>query len=108
MVSRVGLMDRRIIFLQLSRVQQPDGGFQDTWIPQFTCWGSHNMTSGREEPMADQPMETINMKVRIRYRPGITSAWRLEIDGVMYDIQAVLTYGRREFLDLLTTEIPSP
>jgi SPP1 family predicted phage head-tail adaptor len=62
----------------------------DTWVSQFTVWGSIEPLSGREYLSASEFRAGITSSVRMRWREGIDTGMRIVCDGTVYDIVAVL------------------
>ena len=56
--------------------------------------------AGREFVAAGALQSELTTKIRIRYRPGITSADRVTHDGKVYDIASVIDYrsARRDLV----------
>lgn len=92
---------------QLVTVERQQGGFDelgqplpDTWAPLFTCWAEVAPLTGREYLAAQAAVSEVTAKIRMRYRPGITSQDRVIHEGTTYGIESVIDVrsGHRELV----------
>lgn len=72
----------------------------DTWAPLFTCWAAVEPLTGREYLAASAAVSEVTARIRMRYRPGITSQDRVIHSGTTYGIEAVIDVrsGNRELV----------
>ena len=95
-----GDLDQRVTLERFTSEQMDDGQMVDTWAPLATVWAAVEPQAGREFVAAGAMQAELTTKVRIRYRPGITSADRVTHDGKTYNIASVIDYrsARREMV----------
>lgn len=78
-----------------------------SWSTVATVWAAIEPLTGQERFLraADQFYAENQVRIRIRYRAGVTAKMRVvDADGEIYDIQAVLDRdGRRRELVLMCT-----
>lgn len=89
------------------RVQgfDPIGQPIEGWDDVATVWAAVEPLRGREYLAAGAMQSSVEVRIRMRYRPGITSAMRVAFDGDVYDIKAVIEVNtRREELQLMCTK----
>ena len=104
---RAGQLDQRVT------VERLQGGFDelgqplpDTWAPLFTCWAAVEPLVGREYIAAQAAMSEVKLKIIMRYRPGITPADRVNHNGQVYGIEAVIdVHSSRRELHLMCKAI---
>jgi len=87
---RAGTLDKRV---QIdSRVEADDEAGEPivTWTPFATVWGAIEPQRGREFVTEAQPHAQGDVRIRIRYLPGVQEKMRASCAGVLYDVQAVL------------------
>lgn len=104
-----GKLDRRVTILARSDTQDAIYGTQSvTWTPLATVWAEvRDMIPSRGERLADG-VEIANRpcRVRMRYRSGITSGMRLQVEGrELRIITQPAELGRREGLELIAEEL---
>ena len=96
---KAGQLDQRVT------VERQQGGFDelgqplpDTWAPLFTCWAAVLPLQGREYLAASAAVSEVTARIRMRFRPGITSQDRVIHDGKVYGVEAAidLRSGNRE------------
>lgn len=62
----------------------------DTWADVATTWMSIEPIRGREFFSAEQVQSAVDVRIRMRYREGITSKMRIVVAGVPYNIVSVI------------------
>ena len=96
---KAGQLDQRVT------VERQQGGFDelgqplpDTWAPLFSCWAAVEPLTGREFIAAAAAVSEVTAKIRLRYRPGVLGTDRVNHDGQVYGIEAVIDVhsSRRE------------
>jgi SPP1 family predicted phage head-tail adaptor len=72
----------------------------DTWAPLFTCWAAVEPLVGREYLAAAALVSEVTARIRMRYRPGITSQDRIIHEGKVYGITSLADVhsSRRELV----------
>ena len=95
-----GDLDQRVTIERFTSEQMDDGQMVDTWAPLATVWAAVEPQAGREFVAAGALQSELVVKIRIRWRAGITSGDRVLHDGRVYDIQSVIDYrsARRELV----------
>ena len=95
-----GALNQRVLIERFTSEQDELGQMIDTWTPLATVWAAVEPQAGREFIAAGAAQSELTTKVRIRYRPGITSGDRVTHDGRTYNIQSVVDYRsqRRELV----------
>lgn len=62
------------------------------WLPIVNTWAAVEPLAGREYIAAAAIQSEVTTRVRLRYRPGITSADRVNHEGRVYNIVSVIDY----------------
>src|SRR5689334_20690008 len=90
---RAGKLRHRVTIQSLvagSPQQKPSGEPDVAWTDLVTCWASVEPLKGRELFAAQEHHSEIEVRIRIRYRSGISSAMRVVFEGKYYNIAATL------------------
>lgn len=95
-----GTLDQRVSLERFTASQDELGQPIEAWSVLATVWAAVEPQAGREFIAAGAAQTELTTKVRIRYRPGITSADRVSHEGRVYDVQSVIDYrsARRELV----------
>lgn len=64
----------------------PDGA----WADYITVWASVEPLNGRELFAAQEHHSEVTHRIRIRYRDGVTADMRVNFEGVIYSVGAVI------------------
>ncbi|MBK8773118.1 MAG: phage head closure protein [Rhizobiales bacterium] len=98
-----GLMDQRITLQAPSASVDSLGQRVETWATVVALWANVQPLRGREFFAAGAINSEAQVRVRIRYRAGVTAAWRVLWKGVPHAIVAepVDVNGGRHTLELL-------
>ena len=100
-----GKLRHRVTIQQLvagSPQQLPNGEPDVTWTDYLTVWAFVEPLKGRELMLAQQMQSEVDVRIRMRYRSGVTAAMRAVYASVNYDILAVIDPDlRRVELELL-------
>lgn len=98
----LGKLTHRVVFQQRQSAPDAFGQGDITWVDAFTTWAEVLPLRGREFFAAAQVQQEHSIKVRIRYRPGVTETMRLVWQGRAYDITgAIQLQGGREWLEIM-------
>nr|WP_132452323.1 phage head closure protein [Paraburkholderia sp. BL8N3] len=62
----------------------------DSWVEAFTVWGSIEPLTGREFMTAAEFRPGVTTRIRVRWRNDLDTTLRVNHDGVLYNIDAVL------------------
>ena len=88
---RAGQLDQRI------SVERLQGGFDelgqplpDTWAHLFDCWAAVEPLTGREYLAASAAVSEVTARIRMRFRPWMTSTDRVIHNGTVYQIESVI------------------
>lgn len=97
---KAGQLDQRVTVERYTSTEDELGQPIEAWAPLFTCWAAVEPLNGREFFAASTTLSETTTRVRIRYRPGLTVVDRINHDGVLYDIQAIINpkSGDRELV----------
>ena len=85
-----GTLDQRIV------LQAPQSGFDpigqplEGWEDFATVWAQVSPLQGREYLAAGALVSAVETRIRLRYRPGVTSAMRVLHGSDVYGIEAVI------------------
>ena len=66
------------------------GGVIESWQTVATVWAEIHPLSGREFIAAQSTQAGVTTRITIRHLPGVTAAMRVNHDGTLYNIRAVL------------------
>ena len=101
----IGDLNKRITLQYPSRVSDSMGGFTVTWVDATTAWAAIWPVSATEQIQAAQQVITITHKIRIRYRSGIESSWRVKFGDRYFSIVSIINPNERNrMLDILCKE----
>lgn len=97
-----GRLNRRITVQQQSSVQDEVGQPVQTWADHANLWADVRTQGGLEAIKAGGVTSTVRVSMRVRYATNVTAGMRVLLDGIAYNITAVLPdeAGRRH-MDLL-------
>lgn len=87
-----GQLTERVTIQRVQSGADEIGQPYSTWLTLGTTWASVEPLVGREYFAAGGAQSEVTTKVRMRYRPGITSADRLIHEGKLYGITSVIDY----------------
>jgi SPP1 family predicted phage head-tail adaptor len=95
---RAGKLRHRVTLQSLtagSPQQTASGQPDESWADEATIWASVEPLRGRELFAAQEHHSRVEVRIRLRYRAGITAAMRVSFDGRYYNIVAVLDREER-------------
>lgn len=95
------MLDKRISLLVPSTAQDAAGQLLESWSLHLEVWANVRFPSGLATVRADAEVREVRASARIRYRDGLPDGMRALIDGMPYRISAMLTVGRRQWIDLI-------
>ena len=95
-----GRLDQRVTIERVTYTQDPMGGMTEEWAPLATLWAAVEPLNGREFFAASTTLSETTTRIRIRYRPDLTVIDRINHNGVLYDITAIINpkSGDRELV----------
>lgn len=78
------------------------GAVETFWEYVTTVWAAIEPISGREMLLAEQVQSGVNTRIIVRYRNEIDASMRAKHNGVIYNIEAVISDpdSGREYLTL--------
>lgn len=83
---RSGQLDQRVTVERLVQGVDEIGQPVDSWLPIFTAWAAVEPLVGREFIAAQAAQSEVSTRIRLRYRPGVTSADRVIHEDRTYNI----------------------
>ncbi|MDI1342409.1 phage head closure protein [Polaromonas sp.] len=92
---KTGSLDQRVTVERLSVGVDEIGQPYSIWAALVTVWAAVEPLSGREYIAAMSAQSEVTTRIRLRYRPGITSADRVNHEGTLYNITSVIDYKSR-------------
>ena len=93
---RSGRLRDRLLLQSKTLTRDAYGGATVTWSDEATVWGSIEPLSGREWLAQQQLQSEVDVRIVIRYKTGVTTAWRVKHESRYYDILAVLNADMRD------------
>lgn len=85
-----GPLDQRVTLERLEEGQDEIGQPITAWVPVFATWAAVEPLSGREYFAASAALSEVTTRIRLRYRPGITPADRVNHESKLYGITSVI------------------
>lgn len=85
-----GKLDQRVTVERFTSTVDDWGTPIESWAPLFTCWASVEPLVGREYIAAQALQSEVTARIRMRYRPGLTSQDRVIHEGTTYGIESVI------------------
>lgn len=102
---KAGWLRHRITLQTKSTTQDTYGAEQDVWTDEATVWASVEPLRGQEYFSSKQMQAEETTRIRIRYRSGITPAWRVIFGDRIFNIKSIINPQERNiFLELMCEE----
>ena len=79
-------LNKRITLQQPTRAADGMGGFTVSWADAATVWAAIWPVSAAERISASKETGEITHRIRIRYRSGIRSSWRIKYGDRYFNI----------------------
>ncbi len=98
---KAGDLDQRVTLQSRSVVKDAMGQATITWTTEATVWAQVQAVRGREFFAAAQVQQEQTVKVRIRWRTGVSPTWRLVWQGRAHDITGIVPVGRNDMLEIM-------
>lgn len=93
---KTGDLRQRVTIEQKTAFQDANGEEQITWTTWATVYAAVEPLSGREYLAAGTQQAAIDTRIRVRYRPGITTdTMRVAHGSDVYDIESVIHVQER-------------
>lgn len=86
---KAGQLDQRVTVERLVQGYDEIGQPVNSWLPIFAAWAAVEPLVGREYIAAQAAQSEVSTRIRLRYRPGITSADRVIHEDRSYNITSV-------------------
>lgn len=110
-MKNIGKLDRRITIEKRTLTKDTAGGIVETWAEEFKLWAERIDKTGRESVVANADRADAAIDWRIRFTPLLrgldgSSGYRVNYNGLRYNITHVAEEGRRDgmLLKTLSTE----
>ena len=96
-----GRLDQRVTLQQKSVTRAANGEEVVAWTVVDALWAEVHQLRGREFFAGAQMQDAVDVRVRLRYRAGVTRDMRVLWNGAPLDIVSVIVLGRNEALELM-------
>ena len=87
---QAGRLRHRVAIERPVSTRDDFGGVIESWQTVATVWAEIHPLSGREFLAAQSTQSGVTTRITIRHLPGVTAAMRVNHDGALYNIRAVL------------------
>ena len=87
---RSGRLRHRVVIQEVDPTADSLGQPVPAWTEVATVWGSVEPLQGREFFAAQQVNADTTVRIRLRYRSGITPDMRISWDGRIYNILSII------------------
>ena len=91
-----GKMDQRVTLQSRSVTTDAVGQDTITWVDVATVWAQRINQRSAEAFAAAQMGDDDVVELHIRHRADVQTTWRLEWDGIGYDITSATPFGGRK------------
>lgn len=83
----------------------PSGAPDEAWAALYTVWASIEPLRGKEFIESQAVNSSVAVRIRMRYREGITAAMRVLHGSVVYSIESVIDpHNRHVELELMCSQ----
>lgn len=104
---QAGRLRHRVIIQSAVEARNAYGEAIKTWSTVATVYASVEPIRGREMFDAEQVQSEVTHRVRLRYRPGLTSQMRLLFNARTFEVQTVINVNERNReVQLMCKETP--
>ena len=83
-----------------------DTPLPEAWEDVAKVWANVRHQSGAESIKAGADVSIVRASIRLRWREGLNAGMRVLYAGAVYDIEAVLPGGGRQYIDLVCRILP--
>jgi len=87
---KAGDLDQRVTVERYTSTEDELGQPIESWAPLFTCWAAVEPLTGREFIAAQAAQSEVTARIRMRFRPWMTSQDRVIHEGTTYGIESVI------------------
>ncbi len=104
-MADIGSLRRRVTLQAETHVSDEAGGYAVGWADVATVWAEIAPLSGREYYISRRLEGHVTHRVRMRYRPAVTTSMRIAYDGRVFNIRAVVNRSEAgRWLELIAEE----
>lgn len=96
-----GRLDQRVTLQSKSATRAANGEEVVSWVDVATVWAQVQQLRGKEFFAGAQMQDAVDVRVRVRYRSGVTRDQRLLWRGAPLDIVGIVELGRKEALEIM-------
>lgn len=102
----IGELNKRVTLQHQVKTSDGMGGYSVTWTDSAEVWAAIWPVSASEIVKGDRSGMEITHRIRIWYRPEITSAWRIQRGERYFNIISIVNPSEsNRLLDLLCKEV---
>ena len=102
---RAGQLNKTIVLQEPTRTADGMGGSTETWSDNATIWAAIWPISANEVIRSSQAVMEISHRIRIRYRSGVLSSWRIKFGARYFNIISIINKNEsNEYLDIMAKE----
>lgn len=102
---QLGKLNKRISIISTTQVSDGMGGFNETDTTVATIWAAIWPLTGKEQLQSQQTAMEISHRIRIRYRSGMLSSYRLKFGTRYFNIVSIINPNEENrWLDLMCKE----
>ena len=87
---RAGELDQRVTLERFGEYKDASGAWTEGWETVGTFWAAVLPLTGKEIIAADAVTAITDVRVIMRYQPGVTAADRLKHDGKTFNVVTVI------------------
>lgn len=99
------LMTDTVYVQRITRTADSAGGSSEAWTTVETTIGRLALASGREQVMADRIGAVISHTATLPIGTDINRGDRLQVNGIRYQVESVLTRSKQSALRVLVAEV---
>lgn len=100
-----GKLNRKVEIMELTKVPDGSGGYEDAFLPIKKVWANIKPIYGKEYYEAQQAQAQISHRITIRYNSVVNRAHIISFDNKLYDIQYLLDIEEEhKFLEIRVLE----
>lgn len=100
-----GRLDSKAVIQRRGAAVDAIGQPVESWVEVATVWADLRHVNGLEALRGDAPVSSVKSSIRVRHLDGLDAGMRVVADGVVYEIEAVLPQGRRDWIDLVCNRV---
>lgn len=97
-------LNQRITLQALTRTEDGQGGWDESWSDFATVWAKVIPKKARERQFAQQIQEVTTHEITIRKLTGVTTEMRVQHGSNTYQLHGHIRYDSRNFFMILDAE----